>query len=190
MLEYTGINDNKILRFEGGRGLGANRLDQLDTAGGGLATAGTGVGLGLFLVLLLAAGLLIRVLILIGGLLTRSGGVLGGLGGAGSVVVGRVLQVADARFEFVDDAKVIGVLDHSRLSLEVAALDVGGFEVAGAKIGEANAGEIQSEGNREEGHGSGHCKPRLQHGLAERAEALGDAGADGNDFGGGEDWLD
>ena len=70
-----------------------------------------------------------------------------------------------------------------------AAHEAGGLEVAGAKLTETNAGEVQSKGDGEEGHGGGHREARLQHGLAERTEAVGDAGAEGKDFDGGEGRL-
>ena len=101
----------------------------------------------------------------------------------------RSLQVADAGLEFVDDAKVVGVADDLRFGLVGAAHDAGGLEVAGAKVAEANAGEIQGKGDGEEGHGGGHREARLQHGLAEGAEAVGEAGAEGKDVGGGEGRL-
>jgi hypothetical protein len=73
-----GSKDNKTLSGEGGRGLGANRLDQLDAAAGDFAAAGAGVGLGLFLVWLLGAGvpivgLLAAIGFLSGGLVLWSG---------------------------------------------------------------------------------------------------------------------
>ena len=94
----------------------------------------------------------------------------------------------DAGFEFVNDAKVIGVLDDPHFSLGGAAHDVGGLEITGAKSAEANAGEIHGEGDGKEGHGSRHGETRLQHGLANGAEGVGEAGAEGDDVGG-EDRL-
>ena len=56
----------------------------------------------------------------------------------------------DAGFEFVDDAKVIGILDDPHFSLGGAAHNAGGFEIAGAKGAEPNAGEIHRKGDGEE----------------------------------------
>ena len=165
---------------EGGYRL-RNRFNQLNAAGG-LAAAGTGVGLGLLLVLLLSAWLLI----LIAGLLSGSGIVLGGRGAAGSIIVRGALQVADAGLKFVDDAKIVKVTHYACFGLGGTAHDAGRLEVAGAKVAETNAGEVEGQSDGEEGHSSGHRKARLQHGLAERAEATGDAGAEGDDLGGGE----
>ena len=64
-----------------------------------------------------------------------------------------------------------------------------GLKSLARSCAEANAGEVQGKGDGEEGHGSGHREARLQHGLAERAEGVGDAGAEGKNVGGGEGWL-
>ena len=96
---------------------------------------------------------------------------------------------ADAGFEFVDDAKVVGVPDGARVGRVGTAHEAGGLEVGGAKLAETNAGEVQSKGDGEEGHGGSHRKPGLQHGLTDRTEAVGDAGSEGKDFDGGEGRL-
>ena len=191
-LNDTGSKYSRSLYREGGRGLGANGLNETDVAAGSLAPAGAGVGTGagLLLVGLLAAGLLIllisRLLLLVRfGWVTLIGWGAGDPWSGRSLVVRGALQVADAGLEFIHDAKVVGVADYLRFGLVATAQDAGGLEVAGAKLAETNAGEVHGEGDREEGHGGSHRETRLQHGLAEGTEPGGDAGAEGKDVGGG-----
>ena len=187
-LKNNGSKDNKSLRGERGSRHWLNRACHPDVAAGGLAVTGAWIGFGLFLIWLTGAlVLIVRLLRAAGSLI--GGGVLRGLGSGGPVFVGGALQVADAGLEFVDDAEVVGVADDFGLGLVGTAHDAGGLKVAGAELTEANAGEIESEGDREEGHGCGHGETRLQHVLAERTEAVGDASAEGKNLGGGEGRL-